>query len=88
MSRGLNLLCPDYTKERNNENEAIVFGYGATVQLKKMVLGAHSGDFLQTPAHSTLQCANIRPFCLPRSSFLVVLFICTGSSKGEGGETG
>ena len=39
-------------------------GFGATVQQKENGVRAHSGGFQQTPAHSTLQCGIIRPFCL------------------------
>ena len=39
-------------KRETNENEAIVLGFGATVQQKESGIGAHSGGFLQTPTHS------------------------------------
>ena len=63
MQRGRDLLSPDYTKERSKrERVLIVLGVGATLQRKENGVKAHSGGFLQTPAHSTLQYANIRPF--------------------------
>ena len=64
MQCGLGLLHPDYTEERNKREEAIVLGFGATVQQKNGVR-VHSGGFLHARAHSTLHCANIRPFGLP-----------------------
>ena len=58
IQRFLDLLRPDYTREREtSENEVIVLGFGATVQQKRNGVRAHSGDFLQTTPHSTLQCA-------------------------------
>ena len=65
MQHGLDLLGPDYTKKRKIENETVVLGFGATMQQKENGVRVHSGRFLQTPAHSTLQCENIRLFRLP-----------------------
>ena len=52
-------------KRETSENEVIVLGFGATVQQKENGVRAHSGDFLQTLAHSILQRANIWLFHLP-----------------------
>ena len=43
----------------------IVWRFGATMQQKENDVGMHSIGFLQTPAHSTLQCTNIPLFRLP-----------------------
>ena len=53
-------------KRETSENEVMVLGFIATVQHKENGVSAHSGGFLQTSAHSTLECSNIRPFRLPR----------------------
>ena len=58
------LLRTDYTKRETSENEVMVLGLGATVQHNRNGVRAHSGGFLQIPAQSTLQCANIWPFRL------------------------
>ena len=63
----LKLIVPrlGYTKQ-TSKNKPIVLEFGAIVQHKENCLRAHSVGFLQTPAHRPLQCANIRPFRLPR----------------------
>ena len=51
MQRGLDLLRPGNTKEGNKRERR--HSFGATVQQKEYGANAHSGDFPQTPAHST-----------------------------------
>ena len=47
--------CARITRQREtSENETTVLEFGTTVQQKENGVRAHSGGFLQTPAHSTL----------------------------------
>ena len=55
MQRGLDLLRLDYKKERNKRERGHSLGVGATVQQKENGVRVHSGGFLQTSPHSTLQ---------------------------------
>ena len=65
MQRGVDLLRPDYVKKKTSENEAIVYGFGATVQQKGNGVRAHIDGFQKTPVRSTLQCASMRPIRFP-----------------------
>ena len=65
MQRSLDLLCPDYTKERTSEKEAIVLRFGATVRQNENGIRAYSGGFLHASMHSTLQCARLGRFVFP-----------------------
>ena len=62
MQRGTDFLRPSNTEGRNKSHSSGVLRRSAT---KENGVTVHSGGFLQTPKHSTLQCANIRPFLLP-----------------------
>ena len=56
VNRPLDLL--QFTQKREtSENKAIGLEFAVTVQQKGNGVRAHSGGFLQTPAHGTLQCA-------------------------------
>ena len=66
MQHDLDLLCPVTRKRETIESQAIVLEFGATEQQKENDVRANSGGLLQKPVHSTLQCANIRQFRLPR----------------------
>ena len=57
--------CARYTGKRKKVRTRTVLGFGASVQQKDNGVRAHSGGFLPTPSHSTLQCANVRPFGFP-----------------------
>ena len=62
----LKTYCARITqKKETSENEDKVWEFGATVEQKGNGVRAQSGGFLQTPTHSTLQCANIRLFRPP-----------------------
>ena len=48
MQYGLDLLRPDYTKERNKREGGYSLGFGATVHQKENGVRAQSVGFLQT----------------------------------------
>ena len=65
ICNAVTLIALGLLKRETSENEAIALGFGTIVQLKENGVMAHSSGFLQTPAHSPLQCANIRRFVFP-----------------------
>ena len=67
----LDLLHPDYRKERSKRERGHRFGVWRHSATKKNGVRANGGDFPRTRAHRALQCANIQAFCFSRQSLLV-----------------